>query len=538
MCRVASSGVPRCDCDKPERRSVTRRARAAVVAAEAANVAANTKAVVIETVITPLAGWNVEDIRRVAALIAVSSEFPSFAPGTPRDVTFAAADVYNDARQELVRDFGDVHRAALRVGELVAERAEQIAGVSTVRVQADWQARYDAAEAERGSHKTIMDLDSEDRRDAGQRGNSDGIRERYYEAEKTALELLSGRDSETMGAMRRLADSYQAAIAEIRPLGGTHTFDKRSAKKAVTEFRATSDLWPTSWIDASNAYERPMNARYKAERAHYADFAPPTETLVQKTDIRPLTASELAKSVNDVEGSWTPNGDIGSVLSTNAAGKYERTACPIYERGAWDVIPANEDFRAKKDGTPWGTNWELWHHPETGLPSWRRPQMRISMTTDASASEILVGSRSAAYVEGRTGDYSTAAHELSHRAEYSVVGVRTLEQAFLYDRSLEPDPDYEGGTRRQALQPIRGTNDKEMCWPDNFIHRYMGRHYDTGTTEILSMGMEAMFAGAHGGLIGIGRSKPDIEYRNMVLGILTTADGQKAAPSASGWNFD
>lgn len=44
----------------------------------------------------------------------------------------------------------------------------------------------------------------------------------------------------------------------------------------------------------------------------------------------------------------------------------------------------------------------------------------------------------------------------------------------------------------------------------------------------MSMGMEGLFAGSFGGFIGIGGEKPDLEVRNLVLGVLASAGGSRS----------
>lgn len=67
----------------------------------------------------------------------------------------------------------------------------------------------------------------------------------------------------------------------------------------------------------------------------------------------------------------------------------------------------------------------------------------------------------------------------------------------------------------------------EMTRPDNFTNIYMGKDYRGDATEVMSMGMEGVFAGAYGGFIGVGGEKPDLEVRDLVLGVLASVGGRK-----------
>ncbi|WP_461171964.1 hypothetical protein M1D93_13120 [Arthrobacter sp. Z1-9] len=82
------------------------------------------------------------------------------------------------------------------------------------------------------------------------------------------------------------------------------------------------------------------------------------------------------------------------------------------------------------------------------------------------------------------------------------------------------DPE-TGATRREDLvQMYAGTS--EMARHDYFAATYIGKHYAHGHTEILSMGMESIFAGTDGGLIGVNAYDADPEMRDFILGTLAT----------------
>jgi hypothetical protein len=50
----------------------------------------------------------------------------------------------------------------------------------------------------------------------------------------------------------------------------------------------------------------------------------------------------------------------------------------------------------------------------------------------------------------------------------------------------------------------------------------MGKEYTDGYREVLSMGMEAIFSGSQGSLIGLGNFKPDPDMKNFIIGLLAT----------------
>jgi hypothetical protein len=52
----------------------------------------------------------------------------------------------------------------------------------------------------------------------------------------------------------------------------------------------------------------------------------------------------------------------------------------------------------------------------------------------------------------------------------------------------------------------------------------MGKIYSGSSyTEILSMGMESLFAGTNGGFVGMDNNKPDADYKKFILGVLASS---------------
>jgi hypothetical protein len=153
--------------------------------------------------------------------------------------------------------------------------------------------------------------------------------------------------------------------------------------------------------------------------------------------------------------------------------------------------------------------------------------MRQQTVSSEKMSEIRLGGRKESYMEGRDVDASTATHELGHRFQYSVGSLNDLERAFLVRRTSVPSARFPGESERQALEPVYGKSRKELCRPDHFANRYMGKEYEN-VTEIVTMGMESLFTGTNGGLIGVGRSDPDREFRDFILGAVAAAGTRPA----------
>lgn len=117
---------------------------------------------------------------------------------------------------------------------------------------------------------------------------------------------------------------------------------------------------------------------------------------------------------------------------------------------------------------------------------------------------------------------ATAAHEFGHRCQRLVPNISELERAFLDRRTA--------GTE---LEPYTKAQADEWVQPDGFADRYMGRDYRAGkpgvflkeeskSTEILTTGVEAIFANRFGSLAGLNGLNPDPDMRNFVLGMMAT----------------
>ena len=88
----------------------------------------------------------------------------------------------------------------------------------------------------------------------------------------------------------------------------------------------------------------------------------------------------------------------------------------------------------------------------------------------------------AAYLaEGAVSPENITVHELGHFIEHVNPRARREAQAFLRQRT-------EGEKLTRIYKYIRGN--KEVGWKDKFMDHYAGRHYEWGTTEIISMGMQ------------------------------------------------
>lgn len=81
------------------------------------------------------------------------------------------------------------------------------------------------------------------------------------------------------------------------------------------------------------------------------------------------------------------------------------------------------------------------------------------------------------------GGYETAVHELGHRMEYSIPGIKDAERAFYARRTAGESLEWMG----------TGYNRNEKTRKDNFLHNYMGKDYGGDAFELVSMGFQYAF---------------------------------------------
>lgn len=487
------------------------------------------------------AGFDVPLIQSIAEDIQLSVEGLVFESGASDEEVNSRLQEYQAARRRIVDGYGSHDLAAVAVGAIVASRAEELAGITAEDIRGSWQNRRDTAQEEF---------------DAANAAHSEAFRARdfalaselikEYERKRDILgPLMDGRDEETQANMRRLSDGYLAALEEIRPMGGEVELHPDSDPAAVSIFQEAAAVYPTEWLENSNEYS-PLVAKSSKGRAYYSEWYSHKIFELGQEKVRRTMRPEDLEAIGADGGApgyeWTDTGErMASTVFDPETRKSLLAQLPVYESGTWDVVAPEANVRRKKDGSPYAGKgkepWEQWIDPENGEIYWRRRRMCEQIVATEDAAEILVGGRIESQAEGRSPNFATAVHEFGHRAEYSVGSVNALESAFLRRRtSTVSSKMFPGVMEEEDLVPVH-PGGREMCRPDHFTNRYMGRSYDHGTTEIMSMGMESVFAGTNGGLIGVAGGSEDLEMRNFILGTLATAGGKrKREQRPSAWD--
>lgn len=112
-------------------------------------------------------------------------------------------------------------------------------------------------------------------------------------------------------------------------------------------------------------------------------------------------------------------------------------------------------------------------------------------------SEIALSGQSVRQIE------RCALHEMGHRFEYVVPGIKEAEKEF-----------YTRRTQGEVLQWMGpGYSSTEKTRKDQFVHLYMGKDYNGRAYELLSMGLEGLFAQSY-------PVASDLEFVDFILGVM------------------
>lgn len=278
---------------------------------------------------------------------------------------------------------------------------------------------------------------------------------------------------------------HRAAI--LRELGNVCDFgdssvaaDPRSHKGTVKLADEVSRLFPDELLDASNEFEAPVLfvKGDKGGRAHYKSDA--VHQFKEKFD-------EQVASRDDVPGS------LWSALVQDGDGRLVLPDTPENDELLERVNATAEKLSQHKKGRSWSA--------------------RRNADGTLQASGVRMAYHVVPEITNCRGDEAGLAHEISHRLEYRNAAIGEVCRAF---RS------------RRSTGRVIALDTGESALEGSFAHPYMGRVYDhldgtTGATEVFSTGVEAVFYGEFGGLLGREEFAADPEHRALVVGLLATA---------------
>lgn len=287
-------------------------------------------------------------------------------------------------------------------------------------------------------------------------------------------------------------------------------------KKIGAHIKDVSRLYPDSWKRSVDEKCNPLRIYASTARAHYSGskqrsekgWIPANVPLVMS---RPMEAPEVV--------SLNPYFDYG--------GDRDETKVVVGgDPSNPDHVKLNEEAAATLNEAL--DHMRLWVGGRKGSIKASSQARFVVSTTDEGTLTLrkerydnLPGRE--AVIRVHQDSPSTLAHELAHRMENGNTHIQALEARFL-------------SRRTEGEEAVGYYRDKQEFYSDHFTNTYVGKVYNDGYREVLSMGMEMLLYGKAGAGVGSeisvdkhtkksgdGRTVADREHLNFVLGLLFSA---------------
>lgn len=363
-----------------------------------------------------------------------------------------------------------------------------------------------------------------------------------------ALEIEEGRISMGEGAYdlavaKVRSDSAREALAEQRsmgPVNGSIPTHPTSNKKAVARVEAALEYYPTDWIDTEQGYTTHYTTSGIFEADYYEDI--PLVVRDAKTRTRTTMFGDKQKYFERAYYSHARGHEVVTidrdseerrdVAHSTKMPKDSRLLREYWEtkmsRGWVEVDHDESDEQATQRGLRDGY---MRKRKEIAVKG-RKEKSRII------AAELVVSGEKEGCVDAGV---STAIHEYGHRQERINPRVNDLMHTFVARRTTDPETNLRHPLTGYA--PTRGRKgfanpptdswdyeqrghqlgkDAEFVREDGFVDHYVGKQTSKDSSEVFSMGMEGVFAGRYGGLVGRAGHRADHEHRDLILGTLAT----------------
>lgn len=447
-----------CHCCKPQQRAAKRAATNASAAAAHAPE------------LTPVPGTPASThvptpghVNELAATIRRAYAPPP--PPEPDDPDLDDADNIDalldseDARHDLNIQHGSPSRAICAVGAFVTKTAEEYAGITGEQV----------ATADRERRATIPDRIEQLAAIAHHAGADVNARHRVIALETEWLNAKEAADTDP--------GNTAAAAHET---SARNAYD--NALRAASEELATIPDWVTATAEAEKLDD------VLRGRAHHPDTLKDLRRLADAythalSTIRTITGTIPVRVTADTDDTDTAN-------RVHAAAHEVGHHFPDDWATQWNTAgPVNVTINPASRG----------HYTPVPEPT---------IITRATPPGLTLGSDL----------LPVTLHEFTHRMCDTIPELSDMEEDYHRERTTNPD-----GTRTERVTLAHLGMPDEVVYAGGFIHAYMGKVYERRRLyEIMACGVEALFGGGYGGLIGVGTYRADEDMRDFVLGVLAT----------------
>ena len=339
-------------------------------------------------------------------------------------------------------------------------------------------------------------------------GIEKGLIKKFYEARKVSI--------------LKTMEHVRGAGGKSDQLSGI--LDKKISKKLATATDECLQVFPEEWVTKATEVTKnrdiTLYVRGTSKRAHFAPATRKRETKLV-TDYSFITFSKNIDPImyqSDARTVWINANEVTEEqIKEYGINPEALTEAKLYSTPG-DVLMVKIPYKLELHGQPTKRGWERYEEYDDFRYGQQyygfRKKAQIRKTVDVKAvQEVTIGTD---YTESGF-NISVGTHEFAHYLEYSNPRVGYACQAFLHRRKKD-----------ENLSLIYQHRKKEEGWRDSFATHYMGKTYGDSTpnTEILSMGVEALFYGKHGGFIEKDDTdiKEDPEYQNFIVGLLAMKD--------------
>lgn len=345
--------------------------------------------------------------------------------------------------------------------------------------------------------------------------------------------------SESIQAVKEGLEKRNAAMkAALSDVGvqfadpETLKFSEDSHKDAVASLKNALPYFPQQWVDNSNAYHQQTELRVKRSkgRAHYSSnreqtkrkFGTSATIDIQREEWQPDASTLEGMSYVDMKGEkvWVDPVSGHRQRATYVPEGYKTWAKLTYD---YSETPKKGWEKVEYMKTDWNREQRAYAKTgEQGIMYRKIKKSHISTSWERKA-ELTV-TRDTITRVGRDDGFRVAMHEFSHRVEHTTPVVAGYEDAFLSRRAGHLPQTNPSGEQETLTAIYEGK--KEMGYKDNFPSHYMGKVYDHSYREIMSMGMETLFAGTNGAFVGMQGYKADPDYKKFILGVLASSSNR------------
>lgn len=287
-------------------------------------------------------------------------------------------------------------------------------------------------------------------------------------------------------------------------------------KAGIQALQEIAHYYPKQWLDNSAKAQKQgleLWVGVQKKRAHYQSKKEVKETRKEGGELKPNIM-------------WSSsNYDKNAMTLQEWNTKYPEYAYSSYDAYDTYIIPTYVYSYTPKKGKNWeeetyqANEYNNGKFTKVEKTRWKRlKKNKQGVTTSIKTKrqdQLILNQGSDNLPETNNFvDRRVALHEFAHRVEDTSPRVKALENAFIQRRVTLPDGSYE-----KPFELYPGEN----VYRDHFPDYYIGKTYPDRSTEVLSMGMETIFAGTQGDYFSDKNPAVDTDYRNFIIGILASS---------------